>query len=176
MALSPMLSCITVLVRTYTYIHILLWYRMYVQLLHTYASPVHYFVRTYVINTPTLLFIVINASNPQERRVFFAILRDVFVGVVDHTQLEELVQEIHPPPATLLSRQVDNSSPLSTNVSVLSPTTAHPAVDGEDGRVQVMEAIAREAQLLGLLLHQPWMSAVAQVHTALCANHGGCRL
>ena len=135
----------------------------------------HLFIILYVHMSSiplTPLFIVINAPTPQERRVFFAILRDVFVGVVDHTQLEELVQEIHPPPATLLSQQVDNSSPLSTNVGVLSPTIAPPAVEGEDGRVQVMAAIAREAQNLGLLLHQPWMSAVAQVHTALCANHG----
>ena len=156
----------------YVSIHTYITLVPYVCTVVTYASPVYYFVCTYVINTPTPLFIVINASTPQERRVFFAILRDVFVGVVDHTQLEELVQEIHPPPATLLSQLVDNSSPLSTNVGVLSPTTAPPAVDGEDGRVQVMAAIAREAQHLGLLLHQPWMSAVAQVHTALCANHG----
>ena len=127
----------------------------------TYAMPVYY-----VICTATL----------QERRVFFTILRDVFVGVVDHTQLEELIQEIHPPPAALLSGLMDNPTPLSADVSVSSPITVPPALEGEGRRAQVMAAIAREAHQLGLLLHQPWMRAVAQVHTALSANHGEYRL
>ena len=131
------------------------------------------FLCSYALHVDTYL---INAPTPQEQRVFFAILRDVFVGVVDHTQLEELVQEIHPPPATLLSGLIDSPTPLSADAGVSFPTTVPPGLDGEDRRVQVMAAIAREAQHLGLVLHHPWMNVVAQVHTALCANHGGCNL
>ena len=108
--------------------------------------------------------ICFHKSFSQERRVFLSILREVFVGVVDHTQLEELIQDIHSPLPAL----------LSADVAVASTSTFPPSLDGEGGRVQVMAAIAHEAQKLGLLLHQPWLNAVAQVYTALSANNGEC--